>query len=695
MRHSLDFEYNHVNNEFLHPVCVSLDDTVYWLNDGSETEKFKAKMREYEGDDILSHAASLAEIPACMVLGIDVEKYTWVCTDVLFKVLRIFEGRGCSEQHINHSFLGCLKYYGIAHAEQVAEQLANDVDGMMNDKSSLVKSWKESMRYIILSNKAEEHKREVIDYCKSDTEDLGRLYDAELADIKKYEDKPIQIAEFGDAWHVTRFKYDFLKQRLSLNSIANAKMYFESFDINLRYIKNLGDRRFISLIMKDANDIVPGLFDECGKQNNGVLRDWLFSTYPEAMQFWKDNGFYTEKTKAYSMSDDNIKKFCDGRTGINDLQRLRQLFKLKKAASGILAPYKTEDGEIDRTSKNWYFPNTYSDGTHSCAGEYEAKTTRFGMKATKACVPSWSKALRSALRPADDKHVYFSMDYSAQEIWVIAQLAKDRDLLRVYKEEDIYMATALQMGLYVPPAGHPGVPSKKAQKESWFLPYKPLRAQMKSLILGMNYGMSERSFAERNKMDLEKAKSLYKMYDKAFHMKAAYSKAVWAALTEANVTPNYETSNSPRVSYEAKGSIMIGQEQIIRSVVDVSSWRKMTRERRQFKNFPVQCVGAQITRQAIRLAQARGLHPFIPMHDEIYFKTTPDRLKHDILLAKQCLVQAARDSLYDRSLCDEFPIKVGEPEIMTHDSEEVVHDGAEQMHAKLMEYFDKLEKRRY
>jgi hypothetical protein len=88
------------------------------------------------------------------------------------------------------------------------------------------------------------------------------------------------------------------------------------------------------------------------------------------------------------------------------------------------------------------------------------------------------------------------------------------------------------------------------------------------------------------------------------------------------------------------------------------------RNKRQAMNFPVQCLGATITRRALELAIERGLKPIFPVHDEIYFKTTLDRLDTDVACARKCMIEAAFDAVGEEALMD-YPIKVGEVEVTT------------------------------
>jgi hypothetical protein len=102
-------------------------------------------------------------------------------------------------------------------------------------------------------------------------------------------------------------------------------------------------------------------------------------------------------------------------------------------------------------------------------------------------------------------------------------------------------------------------------------------------------------------------------------------------------------------------------------------------------------MGAQITRRAIRYAQERfDLHPFLPVHDEIYFKTTVKDLESDIKCAKECMIQAAFDCLEHPN--EKYPIKIGEAEIYWHEPMRyTIHEGAEERFEQIMSLCKKLD----
>lgn len=311
-----------------------------------------------------------------------------------------------------------------------------------------------------------------------------------------------------------------------------------------------------------------------------------------------------------------------------------------------------------------------------------ANTTRFGNKSSNGHIPSWSKSLRSCLKPNNEKEVYFSLDFGAQEMWIVGQMSKDYNLLDTYEAQDVYMAMAQQMGKY--PKTLP-IPTEEQRKEDWFKPYKQTRKEIKGVNLGMNYGMSYDTYARRNNIKREEAKHYWELFAKAF-----YNKDHWGKTLQYYFARKIYGQETGRVEgFEGGYKVVIGKEQIVTTFRPTTKTNNYNKQLRAILNFPIQCQGAQITRRAIRYCQENGLHPFLPVHDEIYFKTTKDKLEHDIGVARECMIKAAFDCI--ENPLTGYPIKVGNAECHYHDGY-VIHEGAEERFEQIMNICKRLDK---
>lgn len=680
--HSLDFEYKSTGRgtEFLHLVCVSLDDKVYWLNDNSETKDFLLALKACEGGAIIAHAASLAEIPCCMKLGVDVEKYLWVCTETLYHYINHIK-QGTQGNEISTSLIECLNNYGLSKGFTTTEQ-------------------KDYWRDIIINKDVEQYKQDIIKYCSSDTSELEQLFLAEIRELKQITKGDCLFCELepdrfdyklNKKNHEIEFPYDVPPRQFDLEQflrsesdihISVAKMYVESYDCDKYIINHLQDWRYLDELHKEYNKIVPGVFDEKGKKKIAVLQDWVFKNFTGAKDWWDKghhkNGEIETKTDTggYSFKDEVISYYCETHTDCGDLEKIRVLNKLIQAVQGLAR------GPED--NKGWYYPNLYSDGMHCHAYEHGANTTRFGNKSSKGHIPSWGKSLRSCLKPLNPNEVYFSLDFNAQEMWIVGQMSKDYTLLDTYEAQDVYMKMAQQMNLY--PKNLP-IPTEEQRKEDWFKPYKKIRKDIKGVNLGMNYGMSPVTYAKNNNIPTEQAEEYWDMFEKAFSAKTSWGKTLQYYFV-GNPIKNAETDRLE--GYKEGVGILIGKEQILTKFRQTPKFNVYNKQLRQILNFPIQCMGAQITRRAIRYAQKEGLKPFLPVHDEIYFKTTNDKLEHDIEVARDCMKRAASDC-FENPL-PQYPIKVGEAELyLPGEGKYTVHEGAEERFEQILSICKKLD----
>ena len=606
--HPIDFEYNHKDNKFIHLVCVAIDNQAFWLNDGSELEDFKKYMESIKGEMLVSHASSLAEIPSCLIAGINVDDYLWYDTFITEKRLDHF----FRKMDRSYSLLETLEKYGIKHNVGLDQ--------------------KEYLRGVIIDGTNVEYKRmDILDYCKSDIEDLKELALAQINKLEEQISKHNYIDSYSlcpNCYNVDTLIGRFI-ERQSICNITTAKMYTEPFDADLVKINQLSDPRFVDLMKENINALIPGVYDEFGTFKPKVLRDFICSEDSGAYDWFKFRGYVTPQTGEISLKDDYLNEYLSDHKGFSDkLDTYRQIAKVIKASQGFRA-----EGE-----KNWIKPNLFEDGLHCNASEFGTVTTRYTPKPSKGWIPGMGKALRGLLKPNKKDEAYFSLDFNAQEIWVIGQLSKDVELLKTYSSNDIYMSVAQNMGLYPKDLK---IPTEAERSEDWFKPYKPLRQKVKSLVLGLNYGMGVKSLAGRIKISEVEAEELVTKYKIAYKLKEFWT-------------------NDIVNSYDNHYSILLSNDVCLKHY---DYKQNKQRNERQAMNYPVQGIGATITREALRLAFERGLKPIFPVHDEIYFKCNISEVDEQIKIARSCMIEAAFNAIGNAN--KDYPIKVGEAEVTT------------------------------
>ena len=618
--HPIDFEYNHERDEFLNLVCVAVDDKRFWLHNNEQLEEFKQYMKTIVGGILVCHAASLAEIPCCIKAGIDVDSYVWFDTFVTEKRLSSFD----SKMDKQLSLIEVLKKYGLHHGYTTQQ--------------------KEDLRNIILYGGDLDYKRfEILDYCSEDINKLKGLAIKQMSKLKYQLTNSTLINVNGlleNKKDTDDLFWKYIVQQSKCN-ITTAKLYYEPFDVDYDKIKQLSDPRLIGLLKENLNVLIPNLFDEFGVRKDDTVRELILNEDPSAYDWFKFRGYLTPSDKKISLRDEYLNEYLSEHKGLSDkIDTFRQINKVIKACSGF-----QKEGD-----KNWIEPNRFSDGVHCNASEFGTVTSRYTPKPSKGWIPGMGKALRGLLKPNNKNDVYFSLDFNAQEIWVIGQLSKDIKLLETYSSNDIYMSVAQAMGLY---PSELKIPTEAERSEDWFKPYKPLRQKIKGMVLGLNYGMSEVSLSERCKINPIEAIELVDNYNRTY-----FNKTNWT-----NEVVNYFTNNY---------TLIVDRDVCLKHY---NNNEGKSRNKRQAMNFPVQCVGATITRRALELALKEGLKPIFPVHDEIYFKTNVDNLNTDVEKARNCMIQAAFDAIGTNAI-KEYPIKVGEVEITTY-SRVPKHSGGE------------------
>lgn len=142
---------------------------------------------------------------------------------------------------------------------------------------------------------------------------------------------------------------------------------------------------------------------------------------------------------------------------------------------------------------------------HANFNTYGAATGRFSSSDPNLQnIPSHAKEIRGIFK-ADEGYSLVGSDFSAQEVRVLASLADDKNMIGAYAAgKDLYATIAslcfknnYEDNLEFHPVTHVLQPEGKAR-----------RSKAKQLLLGLNYGMSTKSLAERIDSSVEDAKKI-------------------------------------------------------------------------------------------------------------------------------------------------------------------------------------------
>ena len=196
-----------------------------------------------------------------------------------------------------------------------------------------------------------------------------------------------------------------------------------------------------------------------------------------------------------------------------------------------------------------------------------------------------------------------SIDYASQEFLIAAILSQDEVMMAAYASGDVYLAFAKSSGL---------VPAE-ATKES----HKAMRDACKELVLGMSYDMTEIGLAPKLSARLGREVTKHEAQELIDLFRETYRDySDW----KDGVSIEYQESNKLGL---IDGWQMWGDNGNGRSV----------------KNFKTQGTGAVIMREAVRMAQNRGLAVLYTNHDSLTIEF--DSYDTDkILLLMTCMSDA-------------------------------------------------------
>jgi hypothetical protein len=240
-----------------------------------------------------------------------------------------------------------------------------------------------------------------------------------------------------------------------------------------------------------------------------------------------------------------------------------------------------------------------SDGRNRCMlSPLSARTGRNQPSNTKFIFgPSvW---LRSLIRPTPGYGVAY-IDWSQQEFGIAAALSRDEAMMRAYLSGDPYLEFAKQAG----------AAPEDATKRS----HGTTRNQFKECVLATQYGMGDKSLAQRIAQPVCQARDLLRLHRETYRRFWEWSDTC-VAFAKLHL-------HLPTVF---GWTIHVGPNVNERSL----------------RNFPMQANGAEMLRLACCLATERGVRVCAPIHDAILIEAAEDELEHAIAEAQRAMSDAS------------------------------------------------------
>jgi hypothetical protein len=209
---------------------------------------------------------------------------------------------------------------------------------------------------------------------------------------------------------------------------------------------------------------------------------------------------------------------------------------------------------------------------------------------------TWTRGL---IKPPEDFGLAY-VDYVSEEFGIAAALANDGAMKAAYNSGDVYLGFA-KAALAVPPAA-----TRQTHKQE--------RELYKQCVLGVAYGMEERSLALRIDRHPLIARSLLRHHHEIFWRFWEWSdnrvrRAMFAGITYTTFGWRYHVTLNPNV--------------------------------RSIRNFPMQGNAAEILRLAICLGVENGMQVCAPIHDAVLIMAPLEQLDADIDKMRGFMEQAS------------------------------------------------------
>lgn len=197
-----------------------------------------------------------------------------------------------------------------------------------------------------------------------------------------------------------------------------------------------------------------------------------------------------------------------------------------------------------------------------------------GRNAPRQFIFNMAKWMRFLVVPESPEHVLVYVDYSAQEIGIVAALSRDPAMMEMYQADDPHMAFAELSGAV--PAG--------SRKEDC----PEIRRKYKTVKLGVLYGLTPSGTARKLGISEREAQELHKEHQKLFPV-------FWNWSERRVVTAMHRGSIRTRLGWRC--------------------WVPSESNERTWANWPMQASGAEIMRLTIMYMERRGLTLLAPIHD--------------------------------------------------------------------------------
>lgn len=439
------------------------------------------------------HAMDKAERRALKFLGTDNSKYDFICTYHLAKML---QNTFCKSS-------ARVKMKNLVFTSDTSRiEAANMINRIKVDSLSYAglcckyslalidTAHKEAMRKLCIDDTTDGSEQQIMDYCAEDTQFLIPLFKQlfnEYFRALKGSFCPLRPGMFDNISPMDGVKC-LIRQMMYVNEFGDIADYGIPLDMTRVEKVKQNALAYREKLKADFNAKYPGTFkigkDSLLHEDTKVLQTYLKS----CIDTLKIKDYPVSSSGRLSMSSETLKEYFGHKDCFGE--HYRQLNKLVRKLNVVS---KQDDNPfsyiLEGTNRIWYESlQPYGTITSRCT------------PSTKRFVFGWHKSLYGIMNPPEGKWLV-ELDYGSEETFVQACICRDAVYNEIYNSKDIYLAFANKMKL-IPDDDWNNLPKNELKDK-----YHDVRTSIKSLILGLSYGMGPKKLAQRLSIPLMKAQA--------------------------------------------------------------------------------------------------------------------------------------------------------------------------------------------
>ena len=468
----------------------------------------------YEVEDpiFVCHSFEKAERRALKWLGVDTFNYSFICTWHLAKMLK-------------KTFKKPKKEVFDTDVERIAQEKQNkEKEEKELSYASLCKKYglalintehKDAMHKLCIEDKTEGYEQELLAYCAEDTEfliPLLRCLFSEYYKALKGSFCPLRPGFFNEVTPEGALMR-LVRQTEYINCFGDFADY--GVPVNMERVKAVREHAiaYSKKLKSDFAEKYPGVLYQ---KKDGSWHEYKAKTFEYLEADLKKRGITSyplTDTGKLSLSSDTLKDYFKGSDAFGEHYR-----KMNEITRKLTTIAKTDDNPFNYIidGRLWYESmQLYGTKTSRCT----PSTTRYMF--------GWAKMLYCIIDPPPKKWLV-ELDFTSQETFVQCSICKDAVYNEIYNSKDIYLGFATKMKL-IPEADWETLSVTELKEK-----YYDVRKRVKSLVLGLSYGMGKAKLAGSLGISETEAGRYVQQFRQVIHASTSYKELLTTRLGRCN-----------------------------------------------------------------------------------------------------------------------------------------------------------------